>query len=190
MPPSWSTAIRSGSPRVQAACCSSVVTVVAVWRESQPFPSRRTPPIFPWRTRVRKAWVGGAVSVPTTTSAAGAIPAAVCARLVWPMLVCAVLVAPVPAQAATRVSAAPSVATAETPLDTRDTVAPTLAGTNVGFVDEERSRALAAAKERLDWLDLYPRPVSLRRVRYLATGYAGSPYEEEARQAVAATAHA
>jgi hypothetical protein len=32
-------------------------------------------------------------------------------------------------------------------------------------VDEERRQALEAAKARLDRLDLYPRPVSLRRVR-------------------------
>jgi hypothetical protein len=32
-------------------------------------------------------------------------------------------------------------------------------------VDEEQRRALVAAKERLDRLDLYPRPVSLRRAR-------------------------
>ncbi len=32
-------------------------------------------------------------------------------------------------------------------------------------MDEERRRALEGAKERLDRLDLYPRPVSLRRVR-------------------------
>jgi hypothetical protein len=32
-------------------------------------------------------------------------------------------------------------------------------------VDETRRSALAAAKERLDRLDLYPRPVSLRGVR-------------------------
>jgi hypothetical protein len=32
-------------------------------------------------------------------------------------------------------------------------------------MDEERRQALEAAKARLDRLDLYPRPVSLRRVR-------------------------
>lgn len=34
-------------------------------------------------------------------------------------------------------------------------------------MDETRRSALAAAKERLDRLDLYPRPVSLRGVRIL-----------------------
>ncbi len=110
-------------------------------------------------------------------------------------------------------------------------------------MDEAKAAALAAAKERLDRLDLYPRPVSLRGVRiwvvpwlfrlpwfrrfdgyaahwtillrsraflddvelvthelchvwqmqhhplrmplsYLATGYDGNPYEQEARRAV------
>jgi hypothetical protein len=32
-------------------------------------PRKRTPPIFPFRTRARKAGVGGEVSVPTTVSA-------------------------------------------------------------------------------------------------------------------------
>ncbi len=116
-------------------------------------------------------------------------------------------------------------------------------------MDEERTRALADAKLRLDRLDLYPRPVSLGRVRlvvapwlfrlpwfrrfdgyaihvaifvrsrarlaegdlvthelchvwqmqhrplrmplsYLLAGYTANPYEEEARQAVAATTDA
>ena len=36
---------------------------------------------------------------------------------------------------------------------------------SVGAVDEQGSQALAAAKARLDRLDLYPRPVSVRAVR-------------------------
>jgi hypothetical protein len=113
-------------------------------------------------------------------------------------------------------------------------------------VDADRRRALEAAKARLDRLDLYPRPVSLRRVAlvvapplfrlpwfrrfdgyavhvaiflrsrahladgdlvthelchvwqmqhapvrmpvsYLVAGYAGNPYEQEARRAAAET---
>ena len=76
IPPSWSTAIRSGSPRVQAACCSSAVTVAAVWRVSQPLPRSTTPPIFPLRIRVRNLRFGGAVSVPMMVSAVSENPVA------------------------------------------------------------------------------------------------------------------
>ena len=68
IPPSWSTAIRSGSPRVHAACCSSAVTCAAVLRVSQSLRRRTTPPIFPLRTRARNLGDGGATRVPITTS--------------------------------------------------------------------------------------------------------------------------
>jgi hypothetical protein len=120
---------------------------------------------------------------------------------------------------------------------------------SVARVDDGRRQALEAAKARLDRLDLYPRPVSLRRVRlfvapwlfrlpwfrrfdgyathvaifvrsrahaadadlvthelchvwqmqhrpvrmplsYLVAGYAGNPYELEARRAAAETGEA
>ncbi len=80
-----------------------------------------------------------------------------------------VLVAPVPTHAVTSATAAAAAAAAEALIGTRDTVAPAPGRASVASVDEERRRALAAAKERLDRLDLYPRPVSLRRVRLVVT---------------------
>ena len=74
IPPSWSTAIRSGSPRVHAACWSSAVTVAAVRRVSQPLPRSTTPPIFPLRIRVRNLRLGGATRVPITVSAVSENP--------------------------------------------------------------------------------------------------------------------
>ena len=60
------------------------MTVAAVWRVSQPFPSSTTPPIFPLRIRVRNLRFGGAVSVPITVSAVSEKPVTACAFVAGP----------------------------------------------------------------------------------------------------------
>src|SRR5262249_36151065 len=83
-PPSWSTAMRSGSPRVHAARWSSAVTAAAVLRVSQPLPRRITPPILPLRIRVRNLLLRGATSVPMIVSAVSEKPVAARVAVVGP----------------------------------------------------------------------------------------------------------
>src|SRR5512142_2080949 len=138
IPPSWSTAMSSGSPRVHAARCSSAVTASAVARVSQPLRRRTTPPILPFRIRARNLWFGGPTSVPITVSAVSLNPSvAAASELVRPGLATAVTAA-----------AAATIAIAPRALLTRGRVALELPGRGPGLDSVHGSGARTPGRVR------------------------------------------